>query len=97
MINVLTAVVPAVDEKGKNNFKIFIYDQKDNELKKSSRKWVKSPVPINTGVLKDYPLEPAGKKNYAKRIESLMRANAIASNNLYDIGSQTFNNVYKEF
>ena len=97
MINALTAVVPAVDEKGKNNFKIFIYDQKDNEMKKSSTKRVKSPVPINTGALKDYPLEPTGKKNYAKRIESLTRANAIVSTNLYDIGGQTFNNIYKEF
>ena len=97
MMNALTAVVPAVDEKGKNNFKIFIYDQKDNELKKSATKRAKSPVPMNTGALRKYRLEPAGKNNYAKRIESLIRANAIASTNLYDIGGQTFNNIYKDF
>ena len=97
MINALTAVVPAVDEKGKNNFKIFIYDQKDNELRKSATKRAKSPVPMNTGALREYRLEPAGKNNYAKRIESLTRANAIVSTNLYDIGGQTFNNIYKDF
>ena len=52
---------------------------------------------MNIGILKDYPLEPSGKKNYAKRIESLTRANTIASNNLYNIGGQTFNTVYKEY
>ena len=42
---------------------------------KNKTKRAKSPIPMNT-------IEPYGKKNYARKIESLTRAYAIASNNL---------------